>query len=697
MSGSVSTSFVDFGAPLHAADLNNAFAEAVSVSALAANTNAALGASLVGYSGRTVQARLADVVSVADYGADPSGVSSSFAAFQAAINATPTSGMQVVHVPRGRYSGGLGGLSLGGRVVCWTEEGTVVYVGGAPPGARAFTNYDNDTSRPWFYQALGVGFDDATGVGTVPLLRLQKTSAFTGGPAAAVYGVLSVYDRVGGGYAEALAAAVAQGATALTFATDLTTVLATGMPVSGSGIAAGTTIAATPTIANGVTTVTLSQPTLLPIAQGLTINLGGSAQAPSETVGGIVYDWYNTETTGKPEAVGLQIAANFRQAGSAFGFATNFVCSDWTGLKSSSSNNTMNNEFDLVRSGPDDADICTVLTLALHERSPSADGPTSFYCGLLVRPAGFGGITGFLPTGPSTIKNGVLCSTVGMATQHGLYGNFIDAFACDGGAQNGVHLFSGSHTFITAAASASGATTLSFYNGLGINVGQQVSGPAGVATGTTVTAVTMTGSNTVVTISSPLTAAVNTGSPTTFTATYNDGVRLDGVYADAAIAVAAAGQTGLVKLGSTLSAAGAVVGEVQFVGQNLAASAVAFSAVQTSIVSASAGAETGTISISASHNGTMVQEMVLGGGVGLGAASAPKGGGSLNLGSVLYVAGTQVVGARNTGWTAGTYSAVTPLKGAIDYDTATLAQLAGRVLALEQALFAATGHGLIGT
>ncbi len=59
------------------------------------------------------------------------------------------------------------------------------------------------------------------------------------------------------------------------------------------------------------------------------------------------------------------------------------------------------------------------------------------------------------------------------------------------------------------------------------------------------------------------------------------------------------------------------------------------------------------------------------------------------------VGSNQVVGARNTGWTAGTGG--TPNKGAIDYSTATLAQLANRVMALEQALFATTGHGLIGT
>jgi hypothetical protein len=70
----------------------------------------------------------------------------------------------------------------------------------------------------------------------------------------------------------------------------------------------------------------------------------------------------------------------------------------------------------------------------------------------------------------------------------------------------------------------------------------------------------------------------------------------------------------------------------------------------------------------------------------------------LNLPTGHYsVASVQVVGARNTGWTAGTGTTNVPNKGTMNYDTATLAQLASRVFALEQALFAATGHGLIGT
>jgi hypothetical protein len=62
---------------------------------------------------------------------------------------------------------------------------------------------------------------------------------------------------------------------------------------------------------------------------------------------------------------------------------------------------------------------------------------------------------------------------------------------------------------------------------------------------------------------------------------------------------------------------------------------------------------------------------------------------SLNSGFVYKIAETQVVGPRETGWTAGTGTAD---KGAFDTTTATLADCAERILALEQAL---RTHGLI--
>lgn len=71
----------------------------------------------------------------------------------------------------------------------------------------------------------------------------------------------------------------------------------------------------------------------------------------------------------------------------------------------------------------------------------------------------------------------------------------------------------------------------------------------------------------------------------------------------------------------------------------------------------------------------------------------PKGTGVVSTGTNGYaINGTKVIGARDTGWSAMTGTA----NEATVYDTATvtLAQLAGRVMALQAAL---TTHGLIGT
>jgi len=68
----------------------------------------------------------------------------------------------------------------------------------------------------------------------------------------------------------------------------------------------------------------------------------------------------------------------------------------------------------------------------------------------------------------------------------------------------------------------------------------------------------------------------------------------------------------------------------------------------------------------------------------------PTGNLYLPAGKALYNAGNQVVGARATGWTADTGTA---LRTGFDTATVTLAQLAGQVMALKQDL---TTHGLIG-
>jgi hypothetical protein len=74
---------------------------------------------------------------------------------------------------------------------------------------------------------------------------------------------------------------------------------------------------------------------------------------------------------------------------------------------------------------------------------------------------------------------------------------------------------------------------------------------------------------------------------------------------------------------------------------------------------------------------------------GIAALNSTGAAGTL-AGSLLRINNTQVVGPRNTGWTAGSGTAS---KGAFTTSTATATQCAERILAIEQAL---STHGLIG-
>lgn len=77
-----------------------------------------------------------------------------------------------------------------------------------------------------------------------------------------------------------------------------------------------------------------------------------------------------------------------------------------------------------------------------------------------------------------------------------------------------------------------------------------------------------------------------------------------------------------------------------------------------------------------------------------GATDVTLGGGSIDMGTALRYRGTQVVGARKTGWTAPTGTAT---RTTFDTATVTLSVLAEHVKALIDDLHATAGHGLIGT
>ena len=117
--------------------------------------------------------------------------------------------------------------------------------------------------------------------------------------------------------------------------------------------------------------------------------------------------------------------------------------------------------------------------------------------------------------------------------------------------------------------------------------------------------------------------------------------------------------------------------------------AVGHTASAVNYVSVTGGATGNGVTVSAVGSNTDVNLILDAKGAGIISALD-----SINLasGKVLQVNSTQVVGPRDTGWTAmtGTADEVT------SYATSsiTLAQLAGRVMALQTAL---TTHGLIGT
>jgi hypothetical protein len=92
------------------------------------------------------------------------------------------------------------------------------------------------------------------------------------------------------------------------------------------------------------------------------------------------------------------------------------------------------------------------------------------------------------------------------------------------------------------------------------------------------------------------------------------------------------------------------------------------------------------LGINVPSTSTTTGTIVCPGGVGIAGAGYF---GDIVQATSFQVGGTKVIGARETGWTAGTG---TPNKGAYNADTATLLQVAQRVLAISQAL---RNHGLI--
>lgn len=79
------------------------------------------GAASIGYGGRTVSDKLGEVVSVIDKGADPSGLTSSLAAFTAAYEEAQAGSH--IRIPYGNYAG-VSNVLTGTKFVIWEAEGS---------------------------------------------------------------------------------------------------------------------------------------------------------------------------------------------------------------------------------------------------------------------------------------------------------------------------------------------------------------------------------------------------------------------------------------------------------------------------------------------------------------------------------------------------------------------------------------------
>jgi len=158
---------------------------------------------------------------------------------------------------------------------------------------------------------------------------------------------------------------------------------------------------------------------------------------------------------------------------------------------------------------------------------------------------------------------------------------------------------------------------------------------------------------------------------------------------------ATAAPTWVLNRDSASPAANDALGEIVFRGQNSAAEEVDYGRLYSYINSPTDAAEYGGVIIQAMVNGSAANQIDIRNGLKIG---APAGGflgtGTINLEGSVYIAGTKVIGARQTGWAAATGTAT---RTTFATSTVTLPQLAERVKALIDDLLPSTGHGLIGT
>ena len=139
---------------------------------------------------RPINQKLSDIISVLDFGADPTGIASSVTAFQNAINATPNIGIQTILVPTGTYLGDMTTLTYGSRKGFVWEELGVTYSTAAPQSTVAQgvglvvtrTNvYSGGSSLPTTVGQVGFEYSPLGLAGENSAVVITKNSAYTSG------------------------------------------------------------------------------------------------------------------------------------------------------------------------------------------------------------------------------------------------------------------------------------------------------------------------------------------------------------------------------------------------------------------------------------------------------------------------------------------------------------------------------------
>jgi len=276
---------------------------------------------------RTVENRLRDLISVADF-----GTGNNVAQFQAAIDSTTDGEIQTILVPAGSYAGDFSTLTVGTRTVVLVEQGDVTYTGTQPTINRVYGKFGSDITRPWFIGKNGFISDQTTGASNDrPVLRAQRIADHTGGTA---------------------------GANASAISADVTVNQTAGRVDNFENAYVGSVTSFRSDIVTGVPNMAVYQGTLF-------------KKNPSK--GGF--------------------------------FGANFVARDETTRQSSVSlGGLVSTECTLVASGPDNSNLRVVIDAVARGYDNSADGATSVFAGIRVRPSN----TGVVSSEPVQLEHGIL-------------------------------------------------------------------------------------------------------------------------------------------------------------------------------------------------------------------------------------------------------------------------------------------------